>query len=79
MIYQSLVHHLRPLQLFQLLYQGVVAQDGPGESQGVRGRRAHVLHHVMLQLLQNQVQVLALFGIGVKFVVFYCDFLLLVY
>ena len=53
MIDQIFVHHLRPLQLLQLLDQGIVAQDRPRQSQSVRGRARHVLDHLVLQLFQN--------------------------
>jgi hypothetical protein len=35
MINQTLVHEFSPLQLLQLLYQGIIAKDGTGQTKGI--------------------------------------------
>ena len=66
---EPLVHQLRPLQLVQLLDEGVVAEDRPRQPERVRRLRAHVLDHVVLQLLQDEVEVPPLLRVGVQLVV----------
>ena len=66
---QPLVHQLGPLQLVQLLHEGVVAEDRPRQPQRVRSLRAHVLDHLVLQLLEDEVEVATLLGVGVQLVV----------
>ena len=73
-LHQSLVHLLGPFKLLQFLDERVVAEDGPGQTQGVGRRARHVLDNLVLELLQDQVQVFAAFRVGVKLVVVDCHF-----
>merc|ERR1719239_860153 len=63
------VHLLGSLQLFKLLDKAVIAKDCPGQAKSVGRGARHVLHHLVLHLLQDQVQGFALFWICMKFVV----------
>ncbi len=64
MVHESSVHNLCPLELLQLLDEAVVAKDGSGEAEGVGRRGRHALDHLVLELLEQDVDGLP--GLGIR-------------